>query len=60
MTYQITIEKIPGFTESREHFNVYATSDFEAARLADVENRRHGQFSTVIDVTRVARFAASH
>ena len=53
MSYQVTIERIPGMRETRETFTIRAESDIEARRCAETECRIAGQFSTIIRVRRV-------
>lgn len=54
MTYQVTVERIPGFTESRETFSVRADTDLEARRCAETECRLSGMLSQIVNVVRLS------
>lgn len=53
MTYQVTIERVPGFPETRETFEIRAATDREAHDCATTECRISGTFSKIIRVRRV-------
>lgn len=48
--YQITIERVSGFRETRETFEVRATTDTEARACAETECRIAGCLATVVNV----------
>jgi len=53
MAYQVTIERMPGFIETRETFTIRAETDGEARKCAECETRIAGSFAQIVEVTRV-------